>query len=72
MGAAVGRMNATDADVGRNAEMEYSIIGGDGQDFFEVVTDRHTQEGVVTLRKVSQDTAFLEGQGCANDKAPNQ
>ncbi|XP_048868427.1 cadherin-6-like isoform X1 [Brienomyrus brachyistius] len=52
VGASVGRISATDADVGRNAEMEYSIIGGDGLDFFEVVTDRHTQEGVVTLRKL--------------------
>ncbi|KAF7245171.1 Cadherin-6 [Varanus komodoensis] len=47
----VGRIKATDADVGSNAEMEYSILEGDGSEMFGVVTDEETQEGIVTVKK---------------------
>lgn len=50
IGGAVGRMKADDPDVGRNAEMEYSIVGG--HDIFNIVTDQSTQEGVVVIKKV--------------------
>lgn len=50
--APVGRIKASDADVGQNAEMEYSIIDGDGSEMFGVVTDKETQEGIITVKKV--------------------
>ncbi|XP_066481890.1 cadherin-6 isoform X3 [Tiliqua scincoides] len=49
--APVGRIKASDADVGQNAEMEYSIIEGDGSEMFGVVTDKETQEGIITVKK---------------------
>ncbi|XP_015263376.1 PREDICTED: cadherin-6 [Gekko japonicus] len=49
--APVGRIKATDADVGENAEMKYSITEGDGLEMFGVVTDKETQEGILTVKK---------------------
>lgn len=51
-GAPVGRIQATDRDVGKNAEMYFTIISGDGMDVFDISTDRDTQEGVITVSKV--------------------
>ncbi|KAJ8393718.1 hypothetical protein AAFF_G00057710 [Aldrovandia affinis] len=31
--------------------MDYAVIGGDGLDTFDIVTDRVTQEGVITVKK---------------------
>lgn len=50
--ATVGRIKATDRDIGRNAEMYFTIISGDGMDMFEISTDKDTQEGVITVSKV--------------------
>ncbi|KAI1888846.1 hypothetical protein AGOR_G00172980 [Albula goreensis] len=50
-GSPVGRIKATDADIGINAEMDYAIISGDGVDTFDIVTDSTTQEGVITVKK---------------------
>jgi len=50
IGGAIGRIKADDPDVGRNAEMEYSVVGG--HDNFDVVTDQSTQEGVIVIKKV--------------------
>lgn len=50
LGSAVGMLKATDADMGKNAEMEYTIM--DDQDMFQISTNPITQEGVITLRKV--------------------
>uniref|UniRef100_A0A672R5G8 Cadherin-10 n=1 Tax=Sinocyclocheilus grahami TaxID=75366 RepID=A0A672R5G8_SINGR len=49
--SSVGRIRAVDADVGRNAEMDYTVVGGDGLDVFDVSTDRNTQEGILSLKK---------------------
>ncbi|XP_056290301.1 cadherin-10-like [Pseudoliparis swirei] len=49
IGGAIGRIKADDPDVGRNAEMEYSVVGG--HDNFDVVTDQSTQEGVIVIKK---------------------
>ncbi|XP_027130045.1 cadherin-10 [Larimichthys crocea] len=46
---AIGRIKADDPDVGRNAEMEYSIVGG--HDIFNIITDQTTQEGVIIIKK---------------------
>ncbi|KAJ8279940.1 hypothetical protein COCON_G00070060, partial [Conger conger] len=51
MGATVGRVKANDPDLGENAEMQYNIVDGDGRDLFAMVTDRVTQEGVITVRQ---------------------
>ncbi|TUD02856.1 Cadherin-6 [Bagarius yarrelli] len=44
-----GVVRATDADTGKNAEMNYRIT--DEQDTFEITTDPTTQEGVLILKK---------------------
>ncbi|XP_040921356.1 cadherin-10a isoform X2 [Toxotes jaculatrix] len=49
VGGAIGRIKADDPDVGRNAEMEYSIVGG--HDIFNIITDQTTQEGVIIIKK---------------------
>uniref|UniRef100_A0A8C2AAG0 Cadherin 10 n=1 Tax=Cyprinus carpio TaxID=7962 RepID=A0A8C2AAG0_CYPCA len=51
IGSSVGRIKAYDADVGENAEMWYSILDGDGQDMFNIITDSTSQEGVITVKK---------------------
>lgn len=53
----MGRIKADDPDVGRNAEMEYSIVGG--HDIFNIITDQKTQEGVIVIKKV--DPFVLSG-----------
>ncbi|XP_028987890.1 cadherin-6 [Betta splendens] len=50
-GATVGKIQATDRDIGRNAEMFFTIVSGDGMDMFEISTDRDTQEGVLMVSK---------------------
>ncbi|KAM3860835.1 cadherin-10-like isoform 2-T2 [Diretmus argenteus] len=49
IGGAVGRIKADDPDLGRNAEMEYSIVGG--HDMFSIITDQSTQEGIIVVKK---------------------
>uniref|UniRef100_A0A9L0RCN2 T2-cadherin n=1 Tax=Equus caballus TaxID=9796 RepID=A0A9L0RCN2_HORSE len=51
VGTAIGSVKATDADTGKNAEVEYRIIDGDGTDMFDIITDKDTQEGIITVKK---------------------
>lgn len=51
-GTPIGRIKASDADIGENAEIVYSITDGEGLDMFDVITDQETQEGIITVRKV--------------------
>lgn len=51
-GTLLGRIKANDPDLGENAETEYSISNGDGSDMFDIVTDKDTQEGIITVKKV--------------------
>ncbi|XP_008587062.1 PREDICTED: cadherin-9-like [Galeopterus variegatus] len=51
LGTHLGRIKANDPDVGENAEMEYSIAEGDGTDMFDVITDKETQEGIITVKQ---------------------
>ncbi|KAF6720308.1 Cadherin-6 [Oryzias melastigma] len=50
-GTVVGRVQATDRDTGRNAEMSFSIISGDSMDVFDISTDKNTQNGIITVKK---------------------
>lgn len=49
----VAKIKAADADIGSNAEMDYRIMDGDGPGVFNVTTDEDTQDGVITLLKVT-------------------
>lgn len=49
IGGAIGRIKADDPDIGRNAELEYTIVGG--HDTFNIITDQTTQEGVLIIKK---------------------
>ncbi|XP_007899915.1 cadherin-18 [Callorhinchus milii] len=51
VGTAVGKIKATDSDIGLNADMKYSIIDGDGVGVFTISTDKDTREGVIILKK---------------------
>ncbi|XP_049717540.1 cadherin-10 isoform X3 [Loxodonta africana] len=51
VGTAIGNVKATDADTGKNAEVEYRIIDGDGTDMFDIITEKDTQEGIITVKK---------------------
>ncbi|TSK14834.1 Cadherin-12 [Bagarius yarrelli] len=51
VGSAVGRIKAHDLDIGKNAEVEYNIVPGDGGAMFDIITNEHNQEGLIILRK---------------------
>ncbi|KAM6948502.1 cadherin-6-like [Aplochiton taeniatus] len=50
-GSPVGRIRAKDKDMGKNAEMFFTIVSGDGMDMFDISTDKDTQEGVIAVTK---------------------
>lgn len=52
VGSAVGRIKAHDLDIGKNAEVEYNIVPGDGGAMFDIITNEHNQEGIIILRQV--------------------
>ncbi|XP_078275493.1 cadherin-12-like isoform X1 [Rhinoraja longicauda] len=47
----IGRIKANDADIRRNADIDYSIVPGDGLNVFDITSDKATQEGVISLKK---------------------
>ncbi|NXG42232.1 CAD19 protein, partial [Psilopogon haemacephalus] len=51
VGTTVGKVFAEDGDIGENAAMNYSIEG-DTSDFFDIITDNETQEGIILLKKI--------------------
>ncbi|XP_036374295.1 cadherin-12-like [Megalops cyprinoides] len=51
VGSAVGRIKAHDLDIGKNAEVEYNIVPGDGGAMFDITTNEHNQEGIIVLKK---------------------
>ncbi|KAM8967516.1 cadherin-12 [Pelodytes ibericus] len=51
VGLPIGRIRAVDPDFGRNAEIEYNIVPGDGGNLFDIRTDDDTQEGILILKK---------------------
>lgn len=53
-GAEIGRISATDADLGENAKLEYTILEGESGDTFNI--SGVNQEAVITLNKVRGKT----------------
>ncbi|KAM9308538.1 cadherin-12 isoform 2-T2 [Gastrophryne carolinensis] len=51
VGSPIGRIRAMDPDFGKHAEIEYSIVPGDGGNLFDIRTDNITQEGILILKK---------------------
>uniref|UniRef100_A0A8C5MVS1 Cadherin 10 n=1 Tax=Leptobrachium leishanense TaxID=445787 RepID=A0A8C5MVS1_9ANUR len=51
VGTPVGHIKAIDADIGKNAEVQYRITDGDEMGMFEITTEKSTQDGIVTVRK---------------------
>ncbi|XP_075442031.1 cadherin-12 isoform X2 [Ascaphus truei] len=51
VGSPIGRIRAVDSDFGRNAEIEYNIVPGDGGNLFDIKTDGDTQEGIIIMKK---------------------
>uniref|UniRef100_A0A8C5N3E2 Cadherin-12 n=1 Tax=Leptobrachium leishanense TaxID=445787 RepID=A0A8C5N3E2_9ANUR len=51
VGLPIGRIRAVDPDFGKNAEIEYNIVPGDGGNLFDIKTDEDTQEGILILKK---------------------
>ncbi|KAL2097589.1 hypothetical protein ACEWY4_006796 [Coilia grayii] len=51
IGSSVGKIVAHDLDDGKNAQVEYSIVPGDGGTMFDIVTNEQNQEGMVILKK---------------------
>lgn len=49
-GAEIGRISATDADLGENAKLEYTILEGETGETFNITA--MSQEAVITLNKV--------------------
>ncbi|XP_035537987.1 cadherin-8 isoform X1 [Morone saxatilis] len=46
-----GKVKANDRDIGENSKSTYSIVEGDDQSMFEIITDSQTQEGILRLKK---------------------
>ncbi|XP_056157859.1 cadherin-22 [Lampris incognitus] len=51
VGTSVGRVIASDADMGENTDMSYLITDQDGGELFKVSTDTETQEAVISIKK---------------------
>ncbi|KAK1795690.1 hypothetical protein P4O66_001180 [Electrophorus voltai] len=51
IGTSVGRVMATDDDMGENTDMSYLIKDEEGGELFRVSTDGDTQEAVISIRK---------------------
>ncbi|KAM9482404.1 cadherin-22 [Clarias gariepinus] len=51
VGTSVGRVMATDADMGENTDMSYLIKDEEGGELFRVSTDTDTQEAIIIIKK---------------------
>lgn len=58
-GAEIGRISASDADLGENAKLEYTILEGESGDTFNITGVN--QEAVITLNKVRTRRNETEG-----------
>ena len=57
VGTSVGRVIATDDDMGENTDMGYLISDQEGGELFKVTTDVDTQEAVICIKKVQHRLA---------------
>lgn len=53
LGTKVGEVQTSDADIGLNAEMDYTVVGGDGLDVFSITVNKTTQNGILSIIKVT-------------------
>ncbi|TWW72977.1 Cadherin-24 Precursor [Takifugu flavidus] len=53
-GAEIGRISATDADLGENAKLEYTILEGESGDTFNI--SGMNQEAIITLNRAHSGT----------------
>ncbi|KAF4076858.1 hypothetical protein AMELA_G00219920 [Ameiurus melas] len=51
LGTKVGEVQTSDADIGPNAEMDYTVVGGDGLDVFSITVNKTTQNGILSIIK---------------------
>ncbi|KAJ4936800.1 hypothetical protein JOQ06_001386 [Pogonophryne albipinna] len=58
-GAEIGRISATDADLGENAKLEYTILEGETGETFNITG--LNQEAVITLNKVRRQRTGEKG-----------
>ncbi|CAL8322764.1 unnamed protein product [Arctogadus glacialis] len=58
-GAEVGRISASDSDVGENARLEYTILEGEAGDTFNITGVN--QEAVIVLNKPTYTTFPIRG-----------
>lgn len=58
-GAEIGRISATDADLGENAKLEYTILEGESGDTFNITG--MNQEAIITLNKVRGRNERIKG-----------
>lgn len=58
-GAEIGRISATDADLGENAKLEYTILEGETGETFNITG--MNQEAVITLNKVRRQRTGENG-----------
>ncbi|CAB1433994.1 unnamed protein product [Pleuronectes platessa] len=58
-GAEIGRISATDADLGENAKLEFTILEGETGDTFNITGVN--QEAVIMLNKVKEGMTEAEG-----------
>lgn len=58
VGEEVGRVSASDEDEGQNADMTYSITNTDAASLFTISTDEEQRRGIISLKKVSNQTAI--------------
>lgn len=77
VGSAVGRIKAHDLDIGKNAEVEYTIVPGDGGAMFDITTNDHNQEGIIILKRVRRQARswalvrFFSSQKHVKKKSPS-
>lgn len=69
-GAEVGRISATDVDLGDNAKLEYTILDGESGDTFNITGAN--QEAVIILNKVGKKLTGHMGKGNPALKSPSE
>ncbi len=69
VGTSIGRVIATDADMGENTDMSYLIKDEEGGELFRVSTDGDTQEAVITIKKVDGRQFTLWRSSCPSHGA---